>query len=395
MLTVLLGVAALAVDVSILMAARRQAQGAADAAALAAASTLLGDSAPYTATKNTAQNVAKANYADTSHLTVTANIPPTQGTFKNITSNSHGSYVEVIVEWNQTTCFSGVFGFSTIPVSARAVARVRLVPVAPALLLLDPTDPSVLSTTGNGSIVVKNGSIVVDSNSASAITTSGSHGVISDANPGQILVTGNPGYSGSGISPTPTPSQPPTPDPLRTLAAPTQPSAAPAPTTSGGVTTYYPGYYANGLSLTGGYKAVFSPGTYFMNGTVTVNGNPSSSLTGNGVTIYLDPNATLSLGGNGNVTLSPPTSGTYQGLVVYQDRSNANGMQIAGNGKLNVTGTVYAPAATVSISGNGDGIASQLISSKVTNRGGGNSGQINITYNSSLVAQTPAVNLVE
>jgi hypothetical protein len=50
---------------------------------------------------------------------------------------------------------------------------------------------------------------------------------------------------------------------------------------------------------------------------------------------------------SGAVTLSAPTSGTYQGLAFFQDRSitysSANSISDAGTG--NITGTFYFPTA--------------------------------------------------
>jgi hypothetical protein len=134
-----------------------------------------------------------------------------------------------------------------------------------------------------------------------------------------------------------------------------------------------------------------------MNGPFLVNGNPSSSLTGTNVMIFIDSNASLSLGGNGKVTLSPPTSGMYANLTIAQDRSSTTPMAIAGNGLFNITGTVYAPKALVKVTGNGDiALASQIIAGQLQNKGGGNgSGQVNIVYNGNSVAKTRILNLVE
>jgi hypothetical protein len=161
------------------------------------------------------------------------------------------------------------------------------------------------------------------------------------------------------------------------------------------VTTYYPGYYANGLSLTGNFTAVFQPGTYYMDGTFKVNGNSSSSLTGSGVMIFVGPSGSLDLGGNGSVTLSPPTSGTYQGIGIFQSRSNSTDFKVAGNGNFSMTGTFYAPDATMQITGNGDVEGSQLIGYQLANKGGGGSGAVSVVYNSNNVARTRVLNLVE
>src|SRR5262249_16160216 len=143
---------------------------------------------PYTTATNRAHDVGFANYNNTSHLTVTTHIPPSTGTFSETTKYSSGNYVEVIVQWDQPRGFSGIFGSDPIPIKARAVARMKRSPATPGLLLLNPSASGVLSATGNGSITVKNSAIVVNSTSSTAITTSGSNSVITDASPGQPIL---------------------------------------------------------------------------------------------------------------------------------------------------------------------------------------------------------------
>src|SRR6266852_6079713 len=130
-LTVLLAVVAIALDGGMLLSERRHAQAVADAAALAAASDLyLGNSV------NTAQQSALAtasangytndgvNSIITPNLT-DANGNPVHGIWSPPISGDHvgdASYVEVVVQWNQTRGFSSIFGDGAIPVRARAVA---------------------------------------------------------------------------------------------------------------------------------------------------------------------------------------------------------------------------------------------------------------------------------
>lgn len=66
-------------------------------------------------------------------------------------------------------------------------------------------------------------------------------------------------------------------------------------------------------------------------------------ITANGVMFDNDPgpSGSISLAGNGSITISPPTSGTSKGI------------SIVGNGSLNRTGSSYVPAATLTTTGNG------------------------------------------
>jgi hypothetical protein len=62
----------------------------------------------------------------------------------------------------------------------------------------------------------------------------------------------------------------------------------------------------------------------------------------------------ISLSGNGSFNLSAPTTGTYQGILILQPKANTRAMSISGNAATGITaGTIYAPAALLAMSGNG------------------------------------------
>ncbi len=75
-------------------------------------------------------------------------------------------------------------------------------------------------------------------------------------------------------------------------------------------------------------------------------GGNTISLNGTGVTFYVapgdpsPPSFTLFSGGS----LTPPTTGSYAGVLYWQDPSNANSPTFGGNGPT-VGGLIYAPGA--------------------------------------------------
>ena len=91
-------------------------------------------------------------------------------------------------------------------------------------------------------------------------------------------------------------------------------------------------------------------GTYIIEGGgLTVSGN--ASITGSGVMIinagssYPATGGTyggISLSGNGTYSLTPPASGTYTGIVIWQPKDNTKALALSGNAS-GMTGTVYAP----------------------------------------------------
>ena len=400
----LCGVAAFAIDCGMMLEFRRRAQSAADAAALSAANDLY---AHYTANsgsdtggsaRSSALTTATANgfSGDGVQSTVTVNIPPLTGPFTNT-----AGFAEVIVTYYQPRGFSGIFGSGTIPVTARAVARGLWTTYANGIILLDPTGSGVLSDSGNGSITVSGGaSIVIDSSSAGAAGVSGNGNVTASqfvitGSPGDI-VTGNGRFVGGIES-----GQTATVDPLAYLPEPNSGSMSVQSNSqlklSGNSSqTISPGVYVGGISVSANGSLTMSPGVYYMQGggfSSSGNGN----ISGSGVLIFNSPNSTsdtISLAGNGNINISPPTSGIYQGIALFQERTSSAPLTISGNGSVNLSGTVYAPHAAVNLSGNGSSnvMGGQYVAYTMSVSG---NGSVNMTWNSTTTSRTRRIGLVE
>src|SRR6185503_20254703 len=97
------------------------------------------------------------------------------------------------------------------------------------------------------------------------------------------------------------------------------------------------------ISISGQANVTMLPGIYYMDGggfSMTGQGN----LIANEVMIFSAPNQssdTINISGSngGSVTMTPPTSGIYKGLTLFQERAAAQNMTISGNGSFFVTGT--------------------------------------------------------
>src|SRR5262249_11131512 len=61
---------------------------------------------------------------------------------------------------------------------------------------------------------------------------------------------------------------------------------------------------------------------------------------------------TINVSGNGTFNLVPPASGPLAGILFFQPAANNRAVSISGNA-AGATGTIYAPAARVNVSGNG------------------------------------------
>ena len=402
-LIVLMGFTAIAIDGGLIQHNRRLAQTTADAAALAAASNLYGNyqtgrglDATGTAT-TIALDVAAANgYSnDLVNSRVTVNIPPLTGLHTGM-----AGYAEVIVESYQARNFSSIWGSDRITVRARAVAIGKWAPFRNGILVLDPTLPGSLSNSGGGQINVVNADVIVDSNAPGAATATGG-GSISAPN---FYITGVPGTStsgGGGFTGNIVNNQPPTPDPLAYLPEPdpsTMTLQSKNPTNYAGnkTVTVYPGVYQGGIHVSGQVTLNMMPGIYYMDGggfSFTGQGN----LNATGVMVFTAPKSTsdvININGLGQINFTPPTTGIYSGIALWQQRTSTNILSLTGNGTSSLFGTIYAQHGNLKVTGNGaqDVIGSQYISYDVTLGGNGN---FNISWQTDLTARTRMIYLVE
>jgi Flp pilus assembly protein TadG len=407
-LALLVGVAALVIDGGTLMEARRHAQAAADAAALAGAEDLYANYLSNQGNDNSgtaaasAQATASANGFGDTQSTVTVrtsqSTPPTYLGGPNAGKTVPPGYIEVTIQYNAPHLFSGVFGSGSSPIQARAVARGRCTPLNNnGVMALNLNSAGALNVSSTGGLTV-NGSIQICSSSSSALSVSTSGNVAATQfilNPamgssgggsgllGVVLsVLGSvlsllfgPGGSAANIV-----TSPPAPDPLRFLPAPDPIQLTTQSNTqlniTGGNWELHPGVYKDGIQISGTLLSPTkvklhansdgTPGIYYLDGQnglkvsgfvtlTTANGESA------GVMIYnnwADPNDSISinLGLFGGITLVPHASGLYSGLCIFQRR----GTPLPGGaappvtlstllGTMNVTGTIYAAYASVSL----------------------------------------------
>jgi len=351
-MALLLGFVALAVDVGLLFHARRVMQTAADSGAIAGAEEVnYGDvtaAAQADAARNGVTNGTKG-------ATVTVNRPPLSGPHA-----GSSSYVEVIVSQSQSTYFMNVFGRSAVTVSARAVGT--MYPNQNCVYALNPSGTDV-TVSGGAVVQIPGCGLIDDSSSSTALTVSGTGSTLSAST---IGIVG--GYSGSGqMTPTPVTGIATVSDPLAFMQPPSfstssclaDPNLGGAGKTftlgSSGTTVCY-----NGLTIAGGASVIFNSGVYIINGAFSISGG--STATGAGVTFYLPSGASVSISGGGTLNLTAPTSGTYDGFLFYEDRSNTNAATIAGGAGSTLQGILYFPKAGLTLTG---GSSSQVYASVI------------------------------
>ena len=72
------------------------------------------------------------------------------------------------------------------------------------------------------------------------------------------------------------------------------------------------------------------------------------------------------------MNLSAPTSGTYNGVLVFQARNDSHTMAITGSGGDHIKGILYAPAAPLTLTGSGSlNVSLDMITDSLTVTGSG------------------------
>lgn len=404
-LTVLLVFAAIALEGGGLLEQRRKTQATADAAAMAAAEDLFlnypknrgldsSDNA-----KNRALAIAAANGFSAGSPNAGVDIRMSPQTYLGGPNQGRvlpPGYVEVTIRRNQPRYFSALIGSNSLSVSGRATARGKWEPAFVGIHVLDMHASGALRATGGGTGSILGGaSVIVNSDATDAAITTGGSTLTATS----FSIVG--GTSGGGFIGEMHTGMQPQPDPLRNLPEPNKSDyslqGSGPKHFSNGNRTLQPGIYHGGITITGQANVTMEPGIYYMDGGGFSFGG-QGNLVANGVMIFNAPsgpsdNISLSGSNGGSVVMTPPTSGTYKGLTLFQQRSATNDMNISGNGTFSVSGTFYTANSLLNVTGNGEAqIGSQYISRLADLNG---TGSLRIDYKPDQVIPRRVLNLVE
>lgn len=413
-MVVLLGFAGLAIDGGNLYAQRRHAQNAVDNAAIAYALALNQNQAANALAQANAVLASNGYVNGQNNVEITVNYPP---------AGYDNTYVEFILSGQVSTMFIHFVynGPAAYTVSAIAHGQSGSVPMSGYAIvgLGDCTgtgDNNVgISGGGNsGGINIHNGDIFLNSPEDGSSpqercalnppNSQGNNGITVDSGH-QIVSVGSYNYSDNPyISPSPITTGSnggaPINDPLASLEEPTCTSngtvdTAPEPD------VYSPGNWEGRDLGSGTYQA----GIYCISGSdVSLSG--SQTMVGSGVVLYFVDHGMQITGGAG-LTLQAPsataapgcigdpssTSATchFAGIAIYVRRGNTSVIDIRGNGGNALTGTIYAPDATIQAKGGGSDpdetvMTGQIIAASVVNAG---NGSLDLTYDPEKVYRVP------
>ncbi|KAF0108804.1 MAG: hypothetical protein FD146_690 [Anaerolineaceae bacterium] len=352
----LIGLTALAVDGGNAFTDRRHAQGAADAAALAAALAKVHD-----------QNWSQAGLAraadneytnDGVRSTVTVSNPPgpdCDGAIPNpvnLVADPNDKieyYIQVIIRSNVDTYFAPVVGVDQVHNCVEAIARARPAVTTPiaygnAMVSLHQSECASFWVQGTAETIVTGSGVFVNSNCASgnfqAFTQIGDGTLSADS----VCVVGGATYEAGEVTPPPqTSCGTQLPYPPEYIWP--QPTCSVDGTRSDGILT--PGNIPGSWL---GADVTLQPGIYCISGDATINAN--DVVTGVGVLLYFMDGG-LHINGGAEINLSAPTTGDYAGLLIYLPLTNDSLVLLNGNANSTFTGTILAPASEIQINGTG------------------------------------------
>lgn len=345
-LPLLVGAAGLAVDTTQWTYWRRQLQREADSAALAGAFAKAQSKDPVVAANS---DLSRTN---TILLSGPADIhsAPTAGAF---IGNSQA--VRVSLTTSQRLPFSGSFMLATPAISASATAAVVSNGDYCALALSPTTASAGIKMQGSASLNFGCG-LATNSQAANAVTAGGSSSITATPVSAVGGLTASSNYVGGTQL---LPYSLPQPDPFANLPTPSPRSCQSQVTVGPNTTqTLSPGCYS-GMNLKG--TVTLNPGTYYIDGGSFSVGS-QAIVAGDGVTIILTSSsaasspsliATLNVNGGATLQLTAPTSGTYKGILFYQDRRalDSGADTLNGNASSKLQGALYFPSQELDFSG--------------------------------------------
>lgn len=388
-LTFLVGSLALAVDTGRLLFSQRQLQTLADAAALAGAAELTscGSTSNCTAMQTAAKSaltengvnamtlVTQCGSSSNGGMILILNNGPCYMGAKDPNQNST-SYVEAVVKMPVTTFFATVLGKGPFTVEARSEAAGAKPTYC--TYILNPTASDAFLINGNATLTASCG-IIVDSSASPAAIFNGGDNITSTV----LDIVGTDINNGNNsISPAPVTGSKSASDPLSGLATPTIGSCGSSTSSpysgannqvivNGGVSAVFnPGVYCGGIIINGSASATFNAGTYIIENGMIVNGG--DTVSGSGVTFYFQSGA-LTMNGSSHAVFSAPTTGTYAGILYFQNRTDSTSIILNGDSTSGWQGAIYAADAGLTINGgNTSAVYTDLVVNTLTENGNDN-----------------------
>jgi hypothetical protein len=361
----LIAMTGLAIDGSMALADRRNAQNAADTAVLAGALAKVkpqtdgdGNVIPW---KIVALDRAGSNGYTGDIIRSQVEVYSCDEDDANCESPYTGSadHVKVVIISHLNTTFARVISIQQLDNRVEAISVARLGMVGElyngaSVVGLAPNQCKTIWFSGSSELEISGGGVFSNSSLNCGLTVQGSsdntlHDGAIEMVASTYTVNGKPemsiagGIHGGAV-------QYPYPPPAYMLPNPT--CAGPA-VKSG--STMSPGSWSGEFPPKG--VNTLNAGTYCVNGEFKV--NAKDKLTGSGVTIFMQSGG-VTWNGGAEIKLSAPASGDLAGLLIYAPMSNSSTMRFNGNGSSVLTGTIFTPAADIVYNGTSNVVESNV-----------------------------------
>jgi hypothetical protein len=406
-----IGAAGLATDTIEWTLWKRQLQRAADSAAIAGVYDRLSATGATTNTSNAVCNDLGVNLHTWMDLKATSPCTGTVGSYKTLTypaDTSNQTYaVEVTLEIQQSLPFSSLFMSSAPVIQATARAAAIGSTGLACIESLDPSTSTGVTFSGGSTIEMPNCDVFSNSSATNAAVGKGNTSVIANS----VGAVGGVQQSNNFTVNSYKPYSSPLPDPFAGVTPdPTDMKCAGHWVTTGNngngggqgnVTTWVYDALTDGTDMSaardqngnpancwtalsvGSNRTLNVPANF---GPIYVNGG-NAQLQGNfsctGCTIVMtnkDTSNTATIGtitvnAGVNTNITAPTTGTYKGIAIYQDRRasicTGNCNNLNGNSSSIITGAIYTPRQEVYYNGTGTVTATctMFVSYRVTFNG--------------------------
>lgn len=290
--------------------------------------------------------------------------PPTASGF-----GSAAYWVTYRVSQKVPQMFSAVTGNMSGLVTARSTAA--LIGANDCIYAMNKTAAGAVSVGGTASLSSACG-VWVNSNNACAISTNGAGAVLNapEYDVGGHTCTQNP------LSPAPNLGVTPISDPLSGLPVPASPTYHcdhwNMNLGNHNTVTLNPGTYCGGIDV-GNNTVILSAGNYILVGGGLTTQSANSAISGTHVMIYNTfgltdhggqslPYSPINLNATSTVSLTAPDSGTYAGILFFEDRNAPASFDSYGGGSTAVyQGVIYALHAAVTMYGNSSAAAYTML----------------------------------
>lgn len=264
--------------------------------------------------------------------------------------------VEVVLSRPEQRFLTGLFSSEQVTAKARSVA-LFVDQGRACIVALSPTAGRAAEFTGSSNLTLAGCSVLANSIAGNAVYVGGSGQI---ETPCLYSVGGADVDSGATLTECAAPVEdaPVMADPYGDLVEPS-PSSCTKTNQSVGTkksVTLSPGTYCKGISIQG--DVTFSPGVYVIDGGDLSFGSQATAV-GSGVTFVFRNGAGFDSNGGSNLKLSAPTtasaSNPYKGVLFFGGRKNTGSIRINGNSSSQLTGTIYFPNQDIEYRGNFSG----------------------------------------